>query len=78
VTDEEAQRFEKIAAALVEKLKDLPDYEDEPLGESNYAAFWDMPQQKFGCKPPAALLPLLLLMLVLLVVSSSLCKACLP
>lgn len=32
VTDEEAQRFEKIAAALVEKLKDLPDTEDEPLG----------------------------------------------
>lgn len=33
VSDEEAQRFEKIAAALVEKLKDLPDTEEEPLGE---------------------------------------------
>ena len=32
VTDEEAERFEKIAAALVEKLKDLPDDEPEPEG----------------------------------------------
>jgi hypothetical protein len=55
VTDEEAQRFEKIAAALVEKLKDLPDYEEEPLGESNYAAVRDMPQLTSGCKPSALL-----------------------
>lgn len=33
ITDEEAERFEKIAAALVEKLKDLPDTEVEPEGE---------------------------------------------
>lgn len=32
VTDEEAQRFERIAAALVEKLKDLPESEDQPEG----------------------------------------------
>lgn len=32
VTDEEAERFEKIAAALVEKMKDLPDTEGEPEG----------------------------------------------
>lgn len=32
VTDAEAERFEKIAAALVEKLKDLPDVETEPEG----------------------------------------------
>lgn len=55
VTDEEAQRFEKIAAALVEKLKDLPDYEEEPLGESNYAAVRDMPELTSGCKPSALL-----------------------
>lgn len=75
VTDEEAQRFEKIAAALVEKLKDLPDYEDEPLGESNYAAARDMPVSAFDCKPSAVLLPLLLLVLVLLATFSSLHKA---
>jgi hypothetical protein len=39
VTDEEALRFEQIAAALVEKLKDLPDTEDEPLGEDEPLAF---------------------------------------
>jgi hypothetical protein len=33
ITDEEAERFEKIAAALVEKLKDLPDTELEPEGK---------------------------------------------
>jgi hypothetical protein len=33
ITDEEAARFEKIAAALVEKLKDLPDTEIEPEGK---------------------------------------------
>lgn len=33
VTDDEAERFEKIAAALVEKLKDLPDIEAEPEGK---------------------------------------------
>jgi hypothetical protein len=33
VSAEEAQRFEVIAAALVEKLKDLPDTEEEPLSE---------------------------------------------
>ncbi len=38
VSDEEAQRFEKIAAALIEKLKDLPDEEEEPLGKSFNAA----------------------------------------
>lgn len=32
VTDVEAERFEKIAAALVEKLKDLPDVEEAPEG----------------------------------------------
>lgn len=32
VTEEDAERFEKIAAALVEKLKDLPDDELEPAG----------------------------------------------
>jgi hypothetical protein len=42
VSDEEAQRFEKIAAALVEKLKDLPDTEEEPLGESYQAAGTDL------------------------------------
>jgi hypothetical protein len=38
VSEEEAQKFEKIAAALIEKLKDLPDDEEEPLGKSFYAA----------------------------------------
>jgi hypothetical protein len=33
ITHEEAERFEKIAAALVEKLKDLPDTELEPEGK---------------------------------------------